>query len=206
MLTTNLATRPFYNERAIHLVLAAIGLAGILVLAFGAVRLVELSRATDLLTREAELAERDASAITGRSTALEQDLAGEHVEALTSAAAEVDRLIARRSFSWTAFFDLIDETLPPGVMLTAIRPDATANGLALDLGVVGRDVTEIDGFIERLEATGAFVDVLARQAELAENGTYRAQVRGRVTPDAAETAADSAAETHSEDVEAEGRS
>ncbi len=111
MLTTNLATRPFYNERAIHLGLALIGLAGLVVLTFGAVRLVELSRATDRLTREAEVAERDASAVTGRSTALEQGLTGEQVEAIASAAAEVDRLIAQRSFSWTGFFDLIDETL-----------------------------------------------------------------------------------------------
>lgn len=203
MLTTNLATRPFYNERAIHLGLALIGLAGLVVLTFGAVRLVELSRATDRLTREAEVAERDASAVTGRSTALEQGLTGEQVEAIASAAAEVDRLIAQRSFSWTGFFDLIDETLPSGVMLTAVRPDAADGALALDLGVVARNLEEIDRFIERLEATGAFVGVLVRQAELGEEGTYRAQVRGHVAPDAAAATADSAATTNGD---AEGRS
>lgn len=197
MLTTNLATRPFYNERAIHVGLAVIGLAAIVVLVFGAVRLVELSRATDLLTREAEVAERDASAITGRSTALERDLGEEHVESLASAAAEVNRLIAQRSFSWTAFFNLIDETLPPGVMLTAVRPDTADGALALELGMVGRNLAEIDQFIERLEATGAFMDVLVRQAELAEAGTYRAQVRGRVAPAAAARAAGSDAEGRS---------
>lgn len=202
MLTTNLATRPFYNERAIHLGLSVIGLAAVAVLAFGAVRLVELSRATDLLLREAEVAERDASAITGRSSSLEQGLAEERVESIASAAAEVDRLIAQRSFSWTGFFDLIDETLPSGVMLTAVRPDAADGMLALELGVVGRNLDDIDRFIERLEATGAFVDVLAHQAELAAAGTYRAQVRGRVAPDAG-GAADSPAGT---DAEGGGRS
>jgi len=197
VLTTNLATRPFYNERAIHVGLAVIGLAAIVVLVFGAVRLVELSRATDLLTREAEVAERDASAITGRSTALERDLGEEHVESLASAAAEVNRLIAQRSFSWTTFFNLIDETLPPGVMLTAVRPDTADGALALELGMVGRNLAEIDQFIERLEATGAFMDVLVRQAELAEAGTYRAQVRGRVAPAAAARAAGSDAEGRS---------
>lgn len=202
MLTTNLATRPFYNERAIHLGLSVIGLAAVAVLAFGAVRLVDLSRATDLLLREAEVAERDAAAITGRSSSLEQGLAGERVESIATAAAGVDRLIAQRSFSWTGFFDLIDETLPAGVMLTAVRPDAADGMLALELGVVGRNLDDIDRFIERLEATGAFVDVLAHQAELAEAGTYRAQVRGRVAP-AAGGAADGPAGT---DVDAGGRS
>ncbi|MXZ72808.1 MAG: PilN domain-containing protein [Acidobacteria bacterium] len=197
MLTTNLATRPFYNERAIHVGLAVVGFAAIVVLAFGAVRLVELSRATDLLTREAEVAERDASAITGRSTALERGLGEELVASLASAAGEVDRLIAQRSFSWTGFFNLIDETLPPGVMLTAVRPDTADGGLALELGVVGRNLAEIDQFIERLEATGAFMDVLVRQAELAEAGSYRAQVRGRVAPEAAARAAGSDAEGRS---------
>ncbi len=203
MLTTNLATRPFYNERAVHLGLAAVGLAAVASLSLGAVRLVELSRATDLLSREAEVAERDATALLSRSTVLEQGLGGERVDDVASAAAAVDRLIAQRSFSWTGFFDLIDETLPPGVMLTAVRPDATDGALALDLDVVGRNLDEIDRFIEQLEATGAFVGVLARQAELGEEGTYRAQVRGRVVPDPATTATDDAIRTSGD---AEGRS
>ncbi len=180
MLTTNLGTRPFYNERAVHVVLVLLGVGALLVLAFGAVRLVELSRANDLLTLQAETAERDAAAIGSRAAALEQELQGSGVTAMTDAATAADRLIAQRGFSWTAFFDLIDRTLPSGVMLTAVRPDAAADGLAIELAVVGRSVVEIDQFIGQLEATGVFEDVLARQEELADDGTYRAQVRGRI--------------------------
>ena len=197
MLTTNLGTRPFYNERAVHVALALLGVGALLVLALGAVRLVELSRASDLLTLQAETAERDAAAIGGRAAALEQELQGSGVTAMTDAAAAADRLIAQRGFSWTAFFDLIDRTLPSGVMLTAVRPDAAADGLVIELSVVGRSVAEIDQFIGQLEATGAFEDVLARQEELADDGTYRAQVRGRIAAGAAGVEASDAAEARS---------
>ena len=197
MLTTNLGTRPFYNERAVHVALALLGVGALLVLALGAVRLVELSRASDLLTLQAETAERDAAAIGGRAAALEQELQGSGVTAMTDAAAAADRLIAQRGFSWTAFFDLIDRTLPSGVMLTAVRPDAAADGLVIELSVVGRSVAEIDQFIGQLEATGAFEDVLARQEELADDGTYRAQVRGRIAAGAAGVRASDAAEDRS---------
>ena len=183
MLTINLGTRPFYNERAVHLALTLLGVGAVLVLALGAVRLVELSRANERLTLQAETAERDAAVIGARAAALEHELQGGSVAAMTDATAAADRLLAQRRFSWTGFFDLIDRTLPSGVMLTAVRPDAVADGLDIELGVVGRSVVEIDQFIEQLEATGAFEEVLARQEELADDGTYRAQVRGRIAAD-----------------------
>ena len=186
MLTINLGTRPFYNERAVHITLALLGLGAVLVLALGAVRLVELSRANERLTLQAETDERDAAVIGARAGALEEELQGSSVAAMTDASVAADRLLAQRGFSWTGFFDLIARTLPSGVMLTAVRPDAVADGLEIEIGVVGRSVVAIDQFVEQLEATGAFEDVLARQEELTDDGTYRAQVRGRI---AAETAA-----------------
>ena len=37
-------------------------------------------------------------------------------------AREANRLIDQRTFSWTEFFNHIEETLPPDVMLTSVRP------------------------------------------------------------------------------------
>ena len=65
-------------------------------------------------------------------------------------------------------------------MLTAVRPDADEEGTSVDLAVIGRTVADIEEFIRRLERTGVFADVLARQGELNEEGMYRAQLRGRL--------------------------
>ena len=176
----NLATRPFYNERAVHLVLAALGLAIVAILALEVVRFVALSRAHGELTLAAETAEGEAAAVSTRTARLQREMPPDATATVVVAAEEVNRLIEQRLFSWTAFFNVIEQTLPAGVMLTAVRPDADEEGTSVDLAVIGRTVADIEEFIRRLEETGVFADVLARQGELNEEGMYRAQLRGRL--------------------------
>ena len=176
----NLATRPFYNERAVHLVLAALGLAIVAILALEAVHVVTLSRVHGELTLAAEAAEGEAAAVSTRTARLEREMPGDATATLAVAAEEVERLVEQRLFSWTAFFNVIEQTLPAGVMLTAVRPDADEEGTSVDLAVIGRTVADVEEFIRRLEETGVFADVLARQGELDEEGLYRAQLRGRL--------------------------
>jgi len=45
--------------------------------------------------------------------------------------------------------------------------------------VVGRALEGITGFIDALEESGAFADVLNRSSELTDEGMYQAVVRGR---------------------------
>ena len=176
----NLATRPFYNERAVHLVVAALGLAIVAILALEVVRFVALSRAHGELTLAAETAEGEAAAVSTRTAQLEREMPRDATATVVFAAEEVNRLIEQRLFSWTAFFNVIEQTLPAGVMLTAVRPDADEDGTSVDLAVIGRTVADIEQFIRRLEETGVFADVLARQGELNEEGMYRVQLRGRL--------------------------
>lgn len=176
----NLATRPFYNDRAVHLVLGVLGLAVAAMLAAGAVRLAELSRTQRALTLEADAAEREAAAVSNRTARLEREMPRDALAALTAAAGEVNRLVERRLFSWTAFFNVVEQTLPPGVMLTAVRPDTDEEGTSVDLAVVGRTVADVEDFIRRLEESRVLADVLARQGERNDEGMYRAQLRGRL--------------------------
>lgn len=176
----NLATRPFYNERAVHLVVAALGLVIVAILALEVVRFVALSRAHGELTLAAETAEGEAAAVSTRTARLEREMPRDATATVVAAAEEVNRLIEQRLFSWTAFFNVIEQTLPAGVMLTAVRPDADEEGTSVDLAVIGRTVADIEEFIRRLEQTGVFADVLARQGELNEEGMYRAQLHGRL--------------------------
>ena len=177
---TNLATRPFYNDRAVHLALAAVGLAVAAVFLAGGLRLVELSRTHRALTVRAEAAEREAAAVAAQAARHERAVPADAPEASNAAAEEVQRLIAARLFSWTAFFNVIERTLPAGVMLTAVRPEADEGGTSVDLAVVGRTVADVEEFIRRLEGSGHLRDVLARQGERGEEGMYRARLRGRL--------------------------
>lgn len=177
---TNLATHPFYNDRAVHLALAAVGLAVAAVFLAGGLRLVELSRTHRALTVRAEAAEREGAAVAAQAARHERAVPADAPETSNAAAEEVQRLIAARLFSWTAFFNVIERTLPAGVMLTAVRPEADEGGTSVDLAVVGRTVADVEEFIRRLEGSGHLRDVLARQGERGEEGTYRARLRGRL--------------------------
>jgi len=52
--------------------------------------------------------------------------------------------------------------------------------------VLGRRAEDVDEFMEKLEATGAFLDVLPTQEELTEEGLHKVTLEGLYTPADAE--------------------
>ena len=183
MLRTNLSTRPFYNERAVHLVLIVLGLVAAAVMTLGLFRLVDLSRANTALTAAAERDETAARETSTQVAVIQRDISDDELEVLAQAAQEANRLIDRRIFSWTEFFNRIERTLPPDVMLTSVRPDIESDQVTVSIGVIGREVEHIDSFIEQMEGTGAFSEVLARTEEMTDEGMYRALLVGHYEPD-----------------------
>jgi hypothetical protein len=176
VLRTNLATRPFYNERAVHV---AIGLAAAVILAItlvNVVQVVRLSRhSTELSSRTgAERAESDrlvAEAARIRATINKDELA-----LIVNAAHEANSLIDQRTFSWTAFFNRIEATLPPNVMLTSVRPSIKDNETHVSIGVLGRSAEDIDEFMEKLEGTGAFSAIVPATQDRTDEGLYRVAI------------------------------
>ena len=179
MLRTNLSTRPFYNERAVHLAGLVVGLVAVMIVAIGVVRLVRLGQEDRMLTAAADRDETAAAGISAQTGEVRRGTSEADLKELATSAREANELIDQRVFSWTAFFNRIEATLPSSVMLSSVRPDINAEALAVSLGVVGREVEEIDAFIEALEETRAFADVLAREQEMTDEGTYRALLVGR---------------------------
>jgi hypothetical protein len=173
MLRTNLSTRPFYNERAVHVGLAVAALIVVALTAVNVVRIISLSRQnTDLSTQvnqeHAEAARLNQDAATIRA-GIDQD----QLEQVVSAAGQANALIDQRTFSWTEFFNRIEATLPPDVMLTGVRPSFRDGEILIAMDVLGRRAEDIDEFMERLEATGAFEAVLPTREDLTEQGLYR---------------------------------
>ena len=179
MLRMNLATRPFYNERLVHVVLAALALLACGVLVTGGLRVTGLLSEYTSLTAAAERDEQRALEITTNTIQLRGEATGGQLEVLADATGEANQLIDQRTFSWTAFLNLIEATLPPDVMLTALRPNVDPTGIDVVINIVVRSIEAIEQFIEGLEATGAFADVLSRNEEIADDGSYRAVLFGR---------------------------
>ena len=191
----NLSTRPFYNERAVHAVLA---LAAALVLAVSAFNLWQVY---GLSGRHAELqgrisqAEAKSRELRDRATSIRRAINPRELEATVAAAREANVLIERRVFSWTEVLNQFETTLPAAVRISSVRPRVERDGtMMVDVVVLARTVEAVDAFIENLEKRGAFSGVLSREEFVNEDGLIQASLQGRyrAAADAAPAAGDGA--------------
>jgi hypothetical protein len=97
---------------------------------------------------------------------------------------EANALIDARTFSWTALFNQLEATLPPDVMLASIRPAIDDGETKITLITLGRRRPDLDEFIEKLEATGAFENVLPRQENPSDDGLMQATIVATYVPEA----------------------
>ena len=191
MLRTNLSTRPFYNERGVQLLLALAALLVVALTTFNAIRIFSMSQQNTELSSLVNRDRQEAQRLAGEAQRIRAGINVDELQATADAAAVANALIDQRTFSWTEFFNRIEETLPPDVMLTSVQPSFAQEATTIQMSVLGRRIEDIDEFIEKLEATGAFHDVLPTQEDTTDEGLHRLMVRSIYTgtvSDAAEAA------------------
>ena len=187
MLRTNLSTKPFYNERAVHV---AIGAAALIVLALTAVnvfRMVTLSRQNTELQGRINRDHAEADTLSKMAADHLRKVDKEELQRVVDAAREANALIDQRTFSWTAFFNRIEATLPPDVMLSAVRPTINEGVTRVMMTVLARRAEDIDEFMEKLEATGAFEQVVPSQQDRTDDGLFRVALESVYTGGVDET-------------------
>jgi Tfp pilus assembly protein PilN len=186
VLRTNLSTRPFYNERAVHVALAVVAILVLAATVFNVTRVVSLSRQSTELATRASRDQAEADRLAREAAAVRRAIDKDELELVAYAAREANGLIDYRTFSWTAFFNHIEATLPPDVMLVSVRPSVDDEQTRVTMTVLSRRTEDIDEFVERLEATGAFEDVIPAQADPTKEGLQRAVLESVYTGVAAE--------------------
>jgi len=186
MLRTNLSTRPFYNVRAVQL---ALGLFAGLVLAvtlFNIIEIVRLTASQRTLGASAAAAESEAQRLRGEAAQVRAQINPQELKVVATAAREANVIIDQRAFSWTELFAQFEDTLPPDVRITAVRPRLERGIFVVQVGVEARRAEDVDTFIEELEKKGAFHNVLATQEQTNDEGLLEAIVQGVYTPPARE--------------------
>ncbi len=181
-LQTNLATRPFYNERAAHAVI--VGLAVLVAIATGVnvVRLATLTSRDRALGAETADAVARARSLRQAATRARSGLDGARLASVTDAVREANAVIGGRTFSWTALFNWLETTLPPDVRITAIKPRVdTSDRFVLGFAVESDSVDGIDEFLAALEATGRFEGLLVRSERETDEGVIEAVAEGVYT-------------------------
>ena len=185
MLKTNLSTRPFYNERRVHLAVALVALLVVAFTAWNVAQLVTLSARRTELRAGTDADARAAGDLRARAAALESGVDMVALAATAEEARRANALIDGRTFSWTAFFNRLEETLPAGVMLASVGPQLESGEIIVTMVVVARRGEDVDEFMERLEGSGAFDGMSPVNDTVGDDGLHRVALRGRYLGDPA---------------------
>jgi Tfp pilus assembly protein PilN len=183
MLRTNLSTRPFYNERALHGGLGVTALIVVAVTIFNLTQIVLLTRRQSSLSNQATAAETRAAELRAQAARTRQAVNPTELETVSSAAREANTLIGQRLFSWTDLLNRLENTLPDNVRITALRPSVARDGtVRVTMTVNAQGVDDIEQFMANLEETTAFSEVYPLDDEPAEDGGVRASLVGKYVP------------------------
>jgi len=183
LLKTNLATRPFYNERAVHFWLLVVLAIVVAATAFNVSRVLRYSHSDTQLATQAARDEARAADLRQQAARLRGTVDPKQVEYASTEAKQANDLIDRRTFSWTELLNRFETTLPDEVRITALRPKVDRDGrILLTINVTARGVDDVKEFMENLEKTGAFGTVLASEEHFDEQGQLESTLEAPYTP------------------------
>ena len=176
MLKGNLSTRPFYNDRVVSTAILVFALLVLGATLLNGLELYRLSAERREHRQRIAADNAEATRIRGEAQALQRSIDRATLARLAASASEANRLIDRRTFSWTTLLGHLERTLPPDVRLTAISPRLDAGAFRVSMAVAARDLDDIDAFVIAMRETGDFYDVAPTEQRRNEDGSYQAVV------------------------------
>jgi type IV pilus assembly protein PilN len=175
VIRTNLSTRPFYNEGVVRAWLTVLAIVAVAATIFNVSRVLGYSRSDTELATQASRDEARAAEVKTTAAKLRASVDTKQVDVASVEARQANDLIERRTFSWTELFNRLETTLPPEVRITSVRPSlARDRRIMLAISVLARGVDDVNEFMERLEATGAFANLLSREERVTDSGQLAA--------------------------------
>ena len=147
--------------------------------AFNAAELFRLTESLRSLGAHAADSEQEAARLRREAAAIRAKINPKELETVASAAREANGIIDQRAFSWTELLAQFEETLPEDVRITAVQPHLAANGnFIVGMTVEARRAEDLNAFIEALEKTGNFRNVITPEQQTNERGLIEAVIEG----------------------------
>jgi Tfp pilus assembly protein PilN len=160
MLKTNLATKPFYNERVVRNGLIALLLLVVALTAFNALRAVSLRNEEGTLSARATQALADANRLRADARRITAQIDPREMATVSAAASEANNAIDRRAFSWGHLLTTLEATLPDDVRVTSVQPRVEDGTITVTMNIEAMSPESLAKFMDTLEATGSFGQVL----------------------------------------------
>jgi hypothetical protein len=176
VLRGNLSTRPFYNERLVTLLILLVAIVALALTAYNGTRLVALSRQRAELKTAIDQNESQSARIRGDAEQLQKSIDRSTLNVVAASTREANQIIDARTFSWTGLFGHLEKTLPYDVKITAVSPQVEKGILKVVMVVVAKQLDDVATFIEALNQTNAFLDVVPAVQDLNEDQTYIARI------------------------------
>jgi len=193
MLRTNLSTRPFYNIRAVQAALGALVAFVILFTMFNVISLLQLATSQRSLGARAVQAQNDAAKLKADAARVRAQINAKELETVSAAAREAKSIIEMRAFSWTDLLAQFEKTLPENVRITAVQPRLEKDGrFIIGMRVEAKDIGDLEKFLEELEMTGAFHNVLTTDEQATDDGLLEAVIEGSYVQQSASAAGEQA--------------
>jgi hypothetical protein len=176
MLTGNLSTRPFYNERLVVFALGVLAAIVVLLTIFNARSLLVLTRERATARAQVTADQTETARLQAQIASLERGLDRNALAALVASSREANDLIRQRTFSWTSLFATLEKKMPADVRLLSVSPQVDNGTLRVSMTVVTRELEDVHAFVEALFSTGTFYDAAPAETQWNEDGTYTALV------------------------------
>jgi Tfp pilus assembly protein PilN len=185
VIRTNLSTRPFYKEGVVHSWLLAVTLVVIAATAFNISRVIKYSQTDTELATGASQNEARAAELRAAAAHLRGTIDAKQIDFASLEAHQANALIDRRTFSWTDLMNRFETTLPDSVRITAARNRLDLKrGNVLTINVIARSVDDVNEFMDKLEGTGAFTDLLTPEEHVDTDGQLEASIETIYRPPA----------------------
>jgi Tfp pilus assembly protein PilN len=181
-LGTNLATRPFYNVRAVQVLLGALAVVVLAFTLFNVIELVRLRGSESTLGSTAAGSEAQAQKLRADAQRIRMQINQKELEAVSAAAREANAIIDRRAFSWTQLLEQLEATLPADVRITTVQPRLDDGIFRVAMAAEARRPEDVADFIDALEKTGAFRDVVPLREEVSDQGLVSTALDTVYTP------------------------
>ena len=192
MLGTNLATRPFYNERAVRLLLTLLLLLAVALTAWTLVRGLALRDEERVLSARATQALADAERLRAEAARMRAQIDPREVAAVATRAREVNTVIEQRVFSWGALLNDVEAALPDDVRVMSLQPTVEDGGVQILMSVEARSSAALAAFMTALDARGTFETVLPTGQAINDDDTLDAVITAVYRPTATSSPADAA--------------
>lgn len=160
MLTTNLSTRPFYNERVVRTAVGVVLLLVLLLTAFSGFRALSLRAEEQRLSARATQARAEAVRLRAEADQTMAQIDPKELAAVSAAASEANDAITRRTFSWGSLLTDLEAALPANVRIMSVEPRVEKGVIRILLQVESTSHDELAEFMDALDARGSFPQVV----------------------------------------------